>query len=150
MKLPKQRTPYLTVDIIIHRNDEIVLVKRKRPVKGAIALPGGFVEWGESVENAALREAKEETGLEIEIEGILGVYSAPERDPRGHIATVVFISKPIGGKIKCSDEHLSVDWYKISDLDFSKLAIDHGKILRDYLRYKKEGGTYWSQKTRKI
>jgi 8-oxo-dGTP diphosphatase len=144
-KLRKQRTPYLAVDAIIHRNEEIVLVKRKEPVV-AIALPGGFVEWGESVENAVLREVKEETGLNVELESILGVYSAPERDPRGHVATVVFVCKPVGGELKCSDEHLSVDWYKLSDLDFSQLAVDHGKILRDYLTWKKEKGTYWSAK----
>jgi 8-oxo-dGTP diphosphatase len=143
-KLSKQRTPYLTVDVIIHRDDEIVLVKRKEPVESAIAIPGGFVEWGESVENAALREAEEETGLKVELEDILGVYSAPERDPRGHIATVVFISRPVYGEVKCSNEHLSVGWYKLSDLNFSQLAIDHGKILKNYLKWRKEKRTYWS------
>jgi 8-oxo-dGTP diphosphatase len=144
-RLKKQRTPYLAVDAIIHRNGEIVLVKRKEPTV-AIALPGGFVEWGENVEDAVVREAKEETGLIVELEGILGVYSNPKRDPRGHIATVVFICKPLGGRLKCSKEHLSVGWYKISELDFSKLAVDHGKILKDYLRWKEEKGSYWSSK----
>jgi 8-oxo-dGTP diphosphatase len=145
-KLPKQKSPYLTVDVIIHRDDEIVLVERKKPVEGAIAIPGGFVEWGESVENAALREVEEETGLKVELEEILGVYSAPERDPRGHIATVVFIAKPLYGEIKCSEEHLGVKWYKLSELDFSRLGIDHEKILKDYLKWRKEKRTYWSSR----
>jgi ADP-ribose pyrophosphatase YjhB (NUDIX family) len=132
--------------VIIHRDDEIVLVERKKPVEGVIAIPGGFVEWGESVEDAALREAEEETGLKVELEEILGVYSDPERDPRGHIASVAFVARPLDGKIKCSKEHLSVKWYKLSELDFSRLGIDHGKILKDYLKWRKEKRTYWSSR----
>lgn len=80
------RNPALTVDIVIKREDgSIILVKRLNPpFKDEWALPGGFVEYGETVETAAKREAKEETGVEIELIRIIGVYSAPNRDPRGH------------------------------------------------------------------
>jgi 8-oxo-dGTP diphosphatase len=145
-RLPRQETPYLVVDVIIHQDEKILLVERKMPAKGELAIPGGFVKWGESVEEAALREIKEETGLKVKLEEILGVYSAPERDPRGHITTIVFVAEPISGKLKLSSEHLSLRWNKISDLDFSRLAFDHGKIINDYLRWRKEKRTYWSSR----
>lgn len=145
-KMPKQRNPYPAADVIIYRNDKIVLVRRKEPVRGKLAFPGGFIEWGETVEAAAIREAKEETGLDIELEELLGVYSDPKRDPRAHIFTITFIGKPIGGKLRTSEEHMEIGWYKISELDFSKLASDHSKILQDFLKWRKQKGTYWSSK----
>ena len=145
-KLSKQRNPYPAADVIIHRNNEIVLVSRKEPVKGSLAVPGGFIEWGERVEDAAVREIEEETGLKVKLEDILGVYSAPDRDQRAHIFTITFVGKPIGGDLKSGEEHLDVNWYDLSKLDFTKLAADHAKILQDYLKWRKQKGTYWSSK----
>ena len=94
MKEQRYKNPVPTVDIIIQRDPQILLVKRKKePFRGLFALPGGFVNEGERVEDAAKREAKEETSLDIELVDILGVYSDPNRDPRGHIMSTVFVGK---------------------------------------------------------
>ena len=94
MKEQHYKNPTPTVDTIIQKNSQILLVKRKKePFKGYLVLPGGFVNEGERVEDAAKREIKEETSLDIELIDILGVYSEPERDPRGHIMSTVFIGK---------------------------------------------------------
>ncbi len=146
-KLPVQRNPYLTVDIIIDSGKEIVLVRRKEPVPDLLAVPGGFVEWGEAVEECAVREAKEETGLDVRLKEILGVYSEPSRDPRAHIVTVVFVAEPAGGKLTVSEEHSDVGWHKLDDMDFKNFHGDHAKILKDYIRWKKQKGTYWSAKS---
>jgi len=92
MKEQHYKNPTPTVDAIIQKNSQILLVKRKKePFKGYLVLPGGFVNEGERVEDAVKREIKEETSLDIELIDILGVYSEPERDPRGHIMSTVFI-----------------------------------------------------------
>ena len=94
MKEQRYRNPTPTVDTIIQRDSRILLVKRKNdPFKGYLVLPGGFVNEGERVEDAAKREVKEETSLNIELLDILGVYSDPTRDPRGHMMSTVFIAK---------------------------------------------------------
>ncbi len=92
-----RRHPYVAVDIFaINEKNEFVLVKRKNdPFKGYWALPGGFVEYGETVEHAATREMREETGLEICILDIVGVYSDPNRDPRGHVISIAFLARII-------------------------------------------------------
>src|ERR1041384_5366728 len=91
MKEQRYKNPVPIVDIIIQKDSQILLVKRKKePFRGLFALPGGFVNEGERVEDAAKREAKEETSLNIELVDILGVYSDPNRDPRGHIMSTVF------------------------------------------------------------
>ncbi len=136
MKLPKQRNPYLAVDILIIKNKKILLIKRnKEPWKGKLSLPGGFVEWGESVEEAAIREAREETGLKIKIENLLGVYSNPNRDPRGHVVSIAFIASPVGGKLKSSKEG-EVKWYKLEREIFKYFGekSDHKEMIKDYLR----------------
>jgi 8-oxo-dGTP diphosphatase len=136
-----------TVDIIIEKGKKIILIKRNtEPFKGKLAIPGGFVEAEETVEQAALREAKEETGLEVKLKGILGVYSDPKRDPRGRVTAIVFISKPVGGELKASSDAAKAEWVEIDKIDFNNLAFDHSKILRDYLKWKKEKETYWSSK----
>src|SRR3990170_297422 len=90
-------TPFLTVDALIIYDGKLVLVKRKNaPYQDRFALPGGFVEVGETVEAATVREAKEETGLDIEIIKLLGVYSDPSRDPRGHTVSVCYLAKGSG------------------------------------------------------
>ena len=76
---------------------------------------------------------------------ILGVYSSPKRDPRFHILTIAFISEPVGGRLKSSFEG-KAEWHEIEKIKFSELGFDHGKILRDYLKWKKKKGTYWSTK----
>jgi ADP-ribose pyrophosphatase YjhB (NUDIX family) len=92
MKEQRYKNPIPTVDTIIQKDSQILLVKRKKePFKGFLAFPGGFVNEGERIEDAAKREAKEETSLDIELVDILGVYSDPNRDPRGHICCYLFL-----------------------------------------------------------
>ena len=99
MSLPK--TPLLTTDaIIFDENNDIVLIKRKNePFRDYWAIPGGFVEIGETVEESCIREAKEETNLDIEIISLVGVYSQANRDPRGHTVTVVFLTKAVSSTL---------------------------------------------------
>ncbi len=126
------KNPALTVDGIIIIDGKLLLIKRGRePFKGQYALPGGFVEVGERVEEAVEREAKEETGLDTEVRDLIGVYSAPDRDPRGHTVSVVFSLDIIGGRMKAGDDACDI---KLFDLDaLPELAFDHSKIVEDYL-----------------
>ncbi len=121
----------LTVDVVIEYPDQsIVLVERGNdPFKGALALPGGFVDYGEQVEDAARREALEETGLVIQLDRLVGVYSDPERDPRGHTVSVVYHAIPIGGELKAGDDAANI--VRTTDYFAHPLAFDHEKILRD-------------------
>ena len=145
--MKKYRNPIPTVDIIIEEDDKIVLIRRKNePFKGKLAIPGGFVNEGELIEDRAIKEAKEETSLDVELKEILGVYSIPDRDPRGHLMTTVFIAKPIGGRVKGGDDAASASWFKIDEKILNELSFDHKKIIQDYLKWKKKGGTYWSTK----
>lgn len=127
------RNPLPTVDIIIELDDSIVLIKRKNPPYGW-ALPGGFVDYGESFEKAALREAKEETGLDVQNLTQFHTYSDPDRDSRFHTASTVFIGvasgKPIAG-----DDAGEVDLFRKEKLP--ELAFDHAKILADYFKTRK-------------
>lgn len=146
-KFPKQRNPYPVVDSIIYSGNKVLLVQRTEPIPGLWAVPGGFVDWGETFEAAAIREAKEETGLDIKVTDILGAYSDPTRDPRGHLVAVVFIAKKIGGKLKISHEHSDIKWFDLKNIDSLKeLHSDHIKVLKDFLKWKKKRGTYWSSK----
>ena len=128
----KKRRPLLTVDTIIRRRDgSIVLVKRLNPpFKDFYAIPGGFVEYGETVEEAAIREAKEETGLAVRIGRLVGVYSDPDRDPRGHVVTIAYLAEEIGGRLRPSSDAREVKAFRRIP---SKLAFDHRKILREAL-----------------
>jgi|Deesub1362A_J573_1020465.scaffolds.fasta_scaffold00350_11 8-oxo-dGTP diphosphatase len=124
--------PALTVDIIIERDDKVLLIKRKNsPFKGQWAIPGGFVECGETTEEAAIREAKEETGLDVKVESLLGVYSDPSRDPRGHVVSICYIAKA-KGKEKSGSDAEDARFFNIEEISNLKLAFDHGKILEDY------------------
>ncbi len=131
------KTPYVAVDGIIQLFDRqdnfkgIVLIERKNPPLG-LALPGGFVEVGEKVEDALKREMKEETNLDVEIIRLLNVYSDPHRDPRFHTVSIVFVCKAYGNP-KAQDDAKSLAVYKLEEIPFEKLVFDHGKILRDYL-----------------
>ncbi len=126
--------PIPTVDIIIEINRGIVLINRKNPPYGW-ALPGGFVDYGESLEEAAVREAMEETTLSVNLSHQLGTYSAPQRDPRQHSISTVFIASASGSPRGNDDAQEAV----IVSLDRlpKDLAFDHGKILEDYLAFKK-------------
>lgn len=125
--------PKLAVDILVEENGKILLIKRNfEPFKGKWALPGGFVELGETVEQAAVREAEEETGLEVELEGILGVYSDPERDPRGHIISIVFFGSKKDGKEKAGKEIQDIKWTNFNKTEGIDFAFDHATIVGDY------------------
>jgi 8-oxo-dGTP diphosphatase len=132
------KTPLLAVDAVILYQSGIVLIKRANPpYEGCYALPGGFVEIGETVEDAARREAKEETGLEIELKCLVGVYSDPGRDPRGHIVSVCFLARGHGGLVSGSDAKSA----KIFGIDrLPKLAFDHDKLILDACRRAREIG----------
>ncbi len=126
--------PQLAVDIIIeYPNGDIILIKRKyEPFKGCWAIPGGAVEIGETVEEAARREAKEETGLDVKLIGIGGVYSDPDRDPRGHVVSIVYRAEPVGGHLKADTDAAEV--IRTNNIDNLRLAFDHRKILLDLKR----------------
>lgn len=123
----KPVTPLLTVDAIIIHQEKLVLIKRKNPpYKDMFALPGGFVELGETVENATKREAKEETGLDIELIKLLGVYSEPSRDPRGHTVTICYLAKG-SGKLKADSDAKEVSLFSLNEIP--ELAFDHNIII---------------------
>lgn len=131
------QTPYLTTDGIVevYRNGEfrgIVLIERKNPPHG-LALPGGFVDRGERVEAALVREMQEETGLEVRIKRLLGVYSDPDRDPRFHTVSVVYVAEA-EGEPKGADDAKRADIYPIEKIPMEKLVFDHARILEDYLQ----------------
>ena len=132
----KRRNPLPTVDVIIESGERVVLVRRKHPPEGW-AIPGGFVEIGESVEEAAVREAFEETGLRVTLTALLGVYSDPSRDRRHHTISTVFIGSA-EGEPRGGDDAAEARRFAEADLP-SPIAFDHGKILSDYFRFKKTG-----------
>ena len=131
-------SPVLATDIIIEfPNGEIVLVERKYdPFKGSLAIPGGMVEIGETVESAAIREAKEETGLDIEIKKLVGVYSDPDRDPRGHCVSIAYHAIPIGGTLEAASDAARV--FKVRDYLSKELAFDHSQIVKDFAASKND------------
>jgi len=120
----------LTVDAIIPYRGKIVLIKRLNdPFKGYYALPGGIVEYGERVEEAVLREVEEETGIEGKVHSLVGVYSDPDRDPRGHFVSVCFIVLPVGGELKAGSDAKEVSLFSPDSLP--NLAFDHEKMIKD-------------------
>jgi ADP-ribose pyrophosphatase YjhB (NUDIX family) len=123
------RNPIPTVDMIIDTGAGIILIKRKNPPFGW-AIPGGFIDYGESAETAARREAEEETGVEITDLKLLGVYSDPDRDPRHHTISVVFSAKAAGAP-KAGDDAAELGVFTQANLP-SPLAFDHDRILQDY------------------
>lgn len=130
--MPRPQTPLLTVDVIIELRDrqgEVVFVERRNPPHG-LALPGGFVDPGETVMSAAVREAQEETGLAVELRGLLGVYSAPDRDPRGHTVSVVFVGSATGEAV-AGDDAKGIRLLRPAEVD--GLVFDHARIVQDYL-----------------
>jgi 8-oxo-dGTP diphosphatase len=132
-----QRNPLPAADVLIELpGDRIVLIRRKNPPEGW-AIPGGFIEVGESAEAAAIREAREETGLDVDLVELFSVYSDPARDPRHHTLTVVFIGRasgePVGG-----DDAVEALAFTQDSLP-PNLAFDHGQVLADYFRYRTTG-----------
>jgi 8-oxo-dGTP diphosphatase len=127
------RNPLVTVDIIIEVNDKIVLIQRVNPPYGW-ALPGGFVDYGESLESSAIREAKEETSLDVTLKEQFHTYSDPDRDPRHHTVTTVFIGKGAGTP-KAADDAKRLGVFTERDLP-KPIVFDHRKIIDDYFRYK--------------
>jgi len=145
------KNPTPIVDVIIEEDAQILLVTRKKePYKNHLVLPGGFVNDGEKVEDAAKREVQEETSLNVDLIDILGVYSDPGRDPRGHNMSTVFIGRGNhkSDKIKAiaNDDAAALEWINIETVEDKRLGFDHRRIISDYKRWRKFGGTFWSSK----
>lgn len=127
------RTPLLTVDGVVIANGEVLLIRRRNPpFASQYALPGGFVDVGERVETAVVREVREETGLETAIERLLGVYSDPSRDPRGHTVSVTYLLRRTGGSLAGADDADDARFFPLTALP--PLAFDHAQILADAKR----------------
>lgn len=147
--MTEYKKPSITVDIIIFNKNkldkfsdeideknknEFILIKRKNdPFRNHWAIPGGFVDYGETVENAAIREAKEETGIDVKLKKLIGVYSGPERDPRGHTITMAYLAIGDFGKIKAGSDARDVEIFSFEDIKSMKIAFDHDEILNDVL-----------------
>ena len=133
-------TPLLAADIIIELVDSpdrpIVLIERKNPPFGW-ALPGGFVDVGECLERAAMREAREETGLDVMLTALLGCYSAPHRDPRGHTVSAVYVGEA-HGEPQAQDDAKNAELFTLENLP-ATLAFDHELILEDYRQFRLSG-----------
>lgn len=138
--MSKPVTPLLAADALIELVDRperpIVLIERKNPPYGW-AIPGGFVDIGETVETTAVREALEEVSLPVRLCGLLGVYSSPQRDPRGHTVTAIYIAQAEGMPM-AADDAKNVGIFTLDQLP-SPLAFDHAMVLEDYRRYRETG-----------
>lgn len=138
--MPRPETPLLAADAIIELSDRagrpIVLIERRFPPLGW-AIPGGFVDVGERVEQAAIREALEETGLRVRLKALLGVYSDPARDPRGHTVTMVYVAEATGAPT-AADDAKNFLIANIDDLP-GPLAFDHELVMDDYRRFRSTG-----------
>lgn len=129
----KYRNPLVTVDIIIEIDGRIVLIERKNPPMGW-ALPGGFVDYGESLEVAAVREAREETSLDVRLVEQFHTYSEPHRDQRHHTVTTVFIGQAQGTPT-AADDAMNLDLFGKDELP-KPIVFDHGRIINDYFSYR--------------
>jgi len=136
----KPVTPLLAADALIELVDRpgrpIVLIERANPPYGW-AIPGGFVDLGETLEAASIREAREETSLEVELKVLLGIYSRPQRDPRGHTVTAIYVAQA-SGTPQAADDAKNVGVFSLDALP-QPLAFDHAQVLEDYRRYRENG-----------
>lgn len=131
-----KKSPRITVDGLIVKDKSILLVERKYPpFEGKWALPGGFVEYKETVEDAVIRELFEETALKTKIDYLLGVYSKPDRDPRGHTITIAYKLNIVNGDLKSGDDAKDAKFFDFDMLP--ELAFDHADIISDYLNRSK-------------
>lgn len=132
--ISKYDNPSPTADCIIYDEEKgVVLIERNNEPHG-LALPGGFVNTGETVEHAAIREMKEETGLDIELLGIIGVYSRPDRDPRFHTMTVTYVAKPKDiSQLMAGDDASNAHFRKLEDIPH--LCFDHDEALTHFKEY---------------
>ena len=150
MNTKQYKNPTPTVDTIIQKESKILLIKRKKdPFKNMMALPGGFVNEGETVEEATKREIREETSLEIRLLDILGVYSDPNRDPRKHIMTTVFVGEIESSKdveAIAGDDASDIVWLDLESIEKHVFGFDHKKIINNYLKWRHRRGTFWSSK----
>ncbi len=129
----ERNPPRVTTDALIINDTKLLLIKRKyEPFKGKWALPGGHVEYGERVGDAAAREAFEETGLRVKPVKLIGVYSDPKRDPRGHFISLAYLCKIIGGEVKAGDDAAGAEWWPLDALP--ELAFDHAEMVKDAKR----------------
>ncbi len=133
----KYKIPSLTVDIFIFNdNHEFILIQRKNdPFKEYWALPGGFVDYGETTEDAAIREAKEETSIDVELIDLLNVYSEPDRDPRRHTVSVTYLARGNFDDANEDDDAKDIGVYSFDDLKKLNIAFDHMTILNDAKNY---------------
>jgi 8-oxo-dGTP diphosphatase len=138
--MPRPRTPEIAADIVIELEDRpgrpIVVIRRAHPPLGH-ALPGGFVDIGETVEHAAVREAREETGLDVRLVALLGVYSDPARDPRGHTVAIVYVATARGEPVAGDDAAGII----VTDPEAAPpLVADHDRIVADYVAWRRASG----------
>jgi UDPglucose 6-dehydrogenase len=125
--------PALAVNVIVEDKRKILLVKRRlEPFKGLWSLPGGYVEYGETAENAAKRELKEECGIDVQLLRIIGVFSSPERHPWKHVIAICYTAKKVGGQVKAGANEENANFFKINCIP-EKLAFDHAKMMKDYI-----------------
>ncbi len=137
----KYAQPAPTADVIIYDEVKGVVLIERSNIPLGYALPGGFVDINETVESAAVREMKEETNLDVELLGILGVYSNPNRDPRFHTMSVTYIGKAKDtNKLKAGDDAKKAHFFKLDNLP-NNLCFDHAKMLEDFLSYLKKERT---------
>jgi 8-oxo-dGTP diphosphatase len=136
-----KRLPRLTVDAFVNdRRGRLLLVRRGRPpFRGRWALPGGFCEWKETTQVCCARETLEETGMTVTVGKLLGVYSDPERDPRGHTVTVLYAARPVRGEAKGSDDAAEARWFTREEIRGLDFAFDHGEIIRRQLARRQPG-----------
>ena len=130
----KHEGPRATVDVIVEVDGGIALVRRRNPPPGW-AIPGGFIDYGERAEDAARREMREELGLDVELVALLGVYSDPARDPRGHTISSVYVGRAHGTP-RAGDDAADVGIFSEETLP-KPLAFDHARILEDYFQFKR-------------
>jgi len=130
--VPRPICPPIAADVIVEVGAQIVLIERKHFPLGW-AIPGGFVEFGETVEETAVREIREETSLEVKLRALLGVYSRPDRDPRGQTITAVYVGRALGIP-RAADDAQNVGLFDLAGLP-SSLAFDHSEILADYRHF---------------